>query len=232
MYYFTTRLRLRLASGEFEIVRKVLWKLRAALGDELHRVTSTRNSSLGANSEVVAQANYVEATETLVVQVMLPRGEFAEALTLVSSDPYLRQNEKAQLLEACELSASRQVELEPGSGGDAGVVGTPSRYGRCHSAGRTAGGAQGWGNSMPDNVESPSHTTRHGEQGPLQKFFGGVSDWTPEARLQLVFSAGAAGLAAYAACRHRGSLWRAVRGAAGLAGKTAGDIGTFIVGTS
>ena len=262
------RLRLRLAGGEFELVRRVLWQLRDALGKELLHCTTTtaadnnNNSSRGtphgshgvtATSAAAALANYSEATEMLAVQIMLPCGESGEASALVANDRYLGANDKGRLLKACELSAARTQEEvgEPGTRVDgAGRATTRATSSRASgggngnsqphpgSAGRAASGRpEGDGHArFGEHFDPPDPGAgRRGpeeQQGPVQKFFSDVSDWTPEARIQLVVGAGAAGLAAYAALRNRDSLWRAARGAASAAARTAGDIGAFIVGSS
>lgn len=219
-----TRLRLRLADGELDVGRRVLTQLRAALGEELRRAKADVNSPDGNNA--IARANYVEAMEMLLVQIMLPCGEFAEASSLVSNDPFLGHEEKSHLLKECELSTSRARVTESDSGG------RPAGNEHSYRDPRRAAHGQRHRHSALDNQEPPQETARPGQQGPVQKFFSDVSDWTPETRVQLVVGAGAAGLAAYAACRNRDSLWRAMRSAADLATRTAADIGTFIVGSS
>ncbi|CAB1104423.1 unnamed protein product [Ectocarpus sp. CCAP 1310/34] len=270
-FYGTTRavpfavailwLRLRLAGGELELVRKNLSQLRAVLGEEVRRCTPTvtaNNSDFQrADSRAVTQAlaNYSEATEMLVVQILVPCGEFTEAVALVSSDDYLSPKDKSQLLKACEQSASER-ERESGALAGEGATGnasnTPARSrspcgrgGPLHSSYRgdcreeTAGGPQRDRRTRLENLSSPDalgaafcRQQRQQQQSPLQKFFSDVSDWTPEARVQLAVRAGAAGLAAYAALRNRDSLWRAARSVAGVAARTAGDVGAFIVGSS
>ncbi|CBJ31739.1 expressed unknown protein [Ectocarpus siliculosus] len=270
-FYGTTRaipfavailwLRLRLAGGELELVRRILWQLRAELGEEVRRctpaVTANNSDFERAHSGAVtpAVANYSEATEMLVVQIMVPCGEFTEAEALVSSDAYLSPKDKSQLLKACEQSASER-ERESGAATGEGSTGNASntasgsrspcgRGGPSHSSYRedyreeTKGGPQRDGRTRLEHSSSPDelgaafcHQQRQQQQSPLQKFFSDVSDWTPEARVQLVVGAGAAGLAAYAALRNRDSLWRAARNAAGVAARTAGDVGAFIVGSS
>lgn len=224
------RLRLYLAGGEFEFVRKVLWQLRDTLGEELHRAAATVNSIGGAGGEM-ARANYLQAMEMLVVQLMLPCGEFGDARSLVSSDPYLGQKEKSQLLEACDQSSVRSGERSLGAkGGASGANDTEGS--RTHQGvRREVGGHQSNEFASSGNFERQTDDAPDGHQGPVQKFFS-VGDWTPEARLQLLIGAGATGLAAYAACRNRHHLWRAARDAAGVAIRTAGDIGAFIVGSS
>ncbi|CAN0192776.1 unnamed protein product [Ectocarpus sp. 8 AP-2014] len=270
-FYSTTRaipfavailwLRLRLAGGELGLVRRFLWQLRAVLGEEVRRcapaVTANNNDFERADSRAVtpAVANYSEATEMLVVQIMVPCGEFTEAVALVSGDAHLIPKDKSQLLKACEQSASgreRESSAEAGQGTTGNVsITTPGsrspcgRGGPSHSSYRedyraeTTGGPHRDGRTRLDRSSSPDelgaafcHQQRQQEQSPLQKFFSNVSDWTPEARVQLVVGAGAAGLAAYAALRNRDSLWRAARSAAGVAARTAGDVGAFIVGSS
>lgn len=240
-------------------MRRVLWQLRAALGEELLHCASTTaadNNNQGgtphgshrttAKATSTALANYLEATEMLVVQIMLPCGESGEASALVSNDRYLRANHKGRLLRACELSAARTPSDARESGTPAGGAGATRRSSTTPSPGGNgswqsyAGRARRAASGRPERdghtrFGDPDHGAgRHGpqEQGPVQKFFPDVSDWTPEARIQLVVGAGAAGLAAYAALRNRGSLLRAARGAASAAARTAGDIGAFIVGSS
>ncbi|CAM9583825.1 unnamed protein product [Ectocarpus sp. 4 AP-2014] len=270
-FYGTTRaipfavailwLRLRLAGGELELVQRILWQLRAVLGEEVRRCTPTviaNNSDFqraNSRAETPALANYSEATEMLVVQIMVPCGEFTEAVALVSSDDYLSPKDKSQLLKACEQSASereRELGAAAGEGATGNASNTPGRTrspcgrgGPPHLSYRgdyreeTMGGPQRDGHTRLENISSPGelgaafcHQQRQQEQSPLQKFFSDVSDWTPEARVQLVVGAGAAGLAAYAALRNRDSLWRAARSAALVAARTAGDVGAFIVGSS
>lgn len=225
------RLRLCLAGGEFEFVRKVLWQLRDTLGEELHREAAMVNSIGGAGDEM-ARANYLQATEMLVIQIMLPCGEFSDARSLVSSDPNLGQKEKNHLLEACDQSSvqSRERSLSA-TGGASGADGANGS--RMHEGARQqVRGHQSNRFAIPGNPQRPTVNEPDEHQGPVQKFFSEVGDWTPEARLQLVVGAGAAGLAAYAACRNRNHLWRAARDAAGVAIRTAGDIGAFIIGSS
>lgn len=225
------RLRLCLAGGEFEFVRKVLWQLRDTLGEELHSEAATANSIGGAGGEM-ARANYFQATEMLAIQIMLPCGEFGDARSLVSSDLHLGQKQKSQLLEACDQSSVRSRERPlSATGGPSGANGADGP--RTHQGSRRqVGGHQSNAFASPGDLERPTDNAPDGHQGPVQKFFSEVGDWTPEARLQLVVGAGAAGLAAYAACRNRHHLWRAARDAAGVAIRTAGDIGAFIVGSS
>eukprot|EP00903_Cladosiphon_okamuranus_P009576 g9118.t1 len=257
-------LRLRLAGGEFELVRRVLWQLRAALGEELlHCATTTAadnkiqgdtpHDSHGTTTTATssALANYSEATEMLVVQIMLPCGESGEASALVSNDRFLGANDKSRLLRACELSAARTPSDARESGTPAGGADATARATTTPAlSGNDSSQSYPWGarRAASGRPERDRHTGfgehfdpppdhgagRHGpqEQGPVQKFFSDVSDWTPEARIQLVVGAGAAGLAAYAAMRNRDSLLRAARGAASAAARTAGDIGAFIVGSS
>lgn len=239
-----------------ELVRRILWQLRAVLGEEVRRctpaVTADNNDFERADSRAVtpAVANYSEATEMLVVQIMVPCGEFTEAVALVSSDAYLSPKDKSQLLEACEHSSSER-ERESGAAAGEGKTGNAGSRSPCDRGGSSHSSA--WGDygeestggpqrdertrlehsSSPDEIGAPfCHQQRQQERSPLQKFFSDVSNWTPEARVQLVVGAGAAGLAAYAALRNRGSLWRAARSAAGVAARTAGDVGAFIVGSS
>lgn len=242
-------------------MRRVLWQLRAALGEELLHYSTTTTAvennhgaapgSHGAAATSTALANYSEATEMLVVQVMLPCGEPGEASALVSNDRHLEAKEKGRLLRACEMSAARTPEEARASGALAGAGGaagraastpTPGDYnsqpypggarqamsGRPERDGHTRFGAHF--DPPPDHHGAPRH--RPQQQGPVQRFFSDVSDWTPEARIQLVVGAGAAGLAAYAALRNRDSLLRAAGRAASAAARTAGDIGAFIVGSS
>lgn len=224
------RLRLCLAGGEFEFVRKVLWQLRDTLGEELHSEAPAVNIG-GAGGEM-ARANYFQATEMLVIQIMLPCGEFGDARSLVSSDLHLGQKQKSQLLEACDQSSVRSGERPlSATGGASGANGAGAP--RTHQGSRRhVGGHQSNAFASPGDLERPTDNAPDGHQGPVPKFFSEVGDWTPEARLQLVVGAGAAGLAVYAACRNRHHLWRAARDAAGVAFRTAGDIGAFIVGSS
>lgn len=254
-----SRLRLRLAGGEIELVRGVLWQLKAALGQELlRRAISTANANnqgAGDSNDTssapreIALANYLEATELLVVQIMLPCGESTEASVLVSKDTHLRAKDKIRLLKECELSAIRTV------GGDESDIATVGGAVRGTSSNRAAGsgdshshqgrarraatgGPDNLGHTRFDSLEplpdGSSSTAQHEQQqqGSVLKLFSHASDWTPEARIQLVVGAGVAGLAAYAALRNRDSLWRATRTAVGVAARTAGDIGAFIVGSS
>lgn len=244
-----------------ELVRRILWQLREVLGEEVLRCTPAvpaNNSGFeraDSRAATPAVANYSEATEMLVVQIMVPCGEFTEAVALVSSDAYLSPKDKSQLLKACEQCGS-ETETESGAAAGQGVTGNasntpagsrspcgrdgPSRssYGGDYRE-ETTGGPQRDGRTRLEHASSPDelgvafcHQQRQQEQSSLQKFFSDVSDWTPEARVQLVVGAGAAGLAAYAALRNRDSLWRAARSAAGVAARTAGDVGAFIVGSS
>lgn len=223
------RLRLRLARGEIDLVHGVLWQLRAALGEDLHRAT-TAIARPAAETGKTTRANYSETMEMLVVQTLLPSTDWTEASSLVSSDPHLGQNEKKQLLKACALTASQAGEPELGA---AEGEGRPSLSGRSYRGSAQAPrGAQGNGHAAPDNREPPPRNERQGHEGPVQKLLSNVSDLTPGARVQLVMGVGAAGLAVYATCRNRESLWRAVRKAAELARRTAGDVGTFVVGSS
>lgn len=240
-------------------MRRVLWQLRAALGEELLHCTTTTtgdnnqgtaHSNRGATATSTALANYSEAMEMLVLQIMLPSGESSEASALVSNDTYLGAKDKGRLLKECELSAVRTAEEAGASGTLAGGGGTAGR------ATTTPASSNGSSQSYPGSSRRaasgrperdghtrfgersdppPDHSAAdhaHQELGPVQKFFLDVSDWTPEARIQLVVGAGAAGLAAYAALRNRDSLVRAARSAASVAARTAGDIGAFIVGSS
>lgn len=218
-----------LAGGELEFVRKVLWQLRDTLGEELHRAAATVNST-GAGGKV-ARTNYLQATEMLVVQIMLTCRQLDDARSLVSSDPYLGELDKRQLLKACDEFTVRSRERPLGAAG--GASGAKDADGPCtHQSARQVGQDQSSGFVSPGDLERPIDNATHGHQGSVQKSFWEVGDWTPEARLQMVVGAGAAGLAAYAACRNRHHLWRAARDAAGVAIKTAGDIGAFIVGSS
>lgn len=228
------RLRLCLAGGEFEFVRKVLWQLRDTLREELHSEAAMVNSinSIGGAGGEMARANYLQATEMLVVQIMLSCGEFGDARSLVSSDPYLGQKEKSQLLKACDQpsvqSRERPLSATGGASGANGADGSRTHQGARRQVGEHPSNRF----ASPGNPQRPTVNEPDGHQGPVQKFFSEVGDWTPEARLQLVVGAGAAGLAAYAACRNRHHLWRAARDAAGVAIRTAGDIGAFIIGSS
>lgn len=241
-------------------MRRVLWQLRASLGEELlHRTTTTTadnnhgttRSRDGAVATSTALANYLEATEMLVVQIMLPCAESGEALALVSNDRYLGANDRGRLLKACELAAARTPEGARESGTRAGGAGAAGRAASTRASGNDDSqsypeSARRAASGRPEREDGHSRSgehfdppPEHGEarqggqqQGPVQKFFSDVSEWTPEARIQLVVGAGAAGLAAYAALRNRGSLLRAARGAASVAARTAGDIGAFIVGSS
>lgn len=184
----------------------------------------------------------------LVVQIMLPCGEFSEASSLVSDDAHLGTEGKSRLLKACEQSAIRaaQEERDSGAGAGAGVAATRtpeapdadncrSRLDRRRARGAPSGRPEIGGNARSTDFESEpddSREAQHSQQGPVQKFFSDVSDWTPEARIQVAIGAGAAGLAIYAAFRNRGSLRRAARSAASLAARTAGEIGAFVVGAS
>lgn len=252
-----TRLRLRLARGEVELVRRVLWKLRAVLAELLLRTKTTTNANnlwagdsngSSATTQATTLANYSEATEMLVVQIMLPCGESTEASALVSNDTHLGTNDRIRLLKECELSMIRtggehESDIAPRGDGERtagrthahGSGDAHSRQGRTRRA--STGGSENDGRTRFEGLEpSPDDrsTARHGQQqqGPVHKFFSDVSGWTPEARIQLVVGAGAAGLAAYAALRNRGSLWRAARSAIDVAARTAGDIGGFIVGSA
>ncbi|CAM9778596.1 unnamed protein product [Hapterophycus canaliculatus] len=236
-------LRLRLAGGEFELVRRVLWQLRAALANELQHRTLATTACTG---RAAALANYSEATEMLIVQVMLPCGETPEASALVSNDAHLGPKERDQLLQACKVSSihsnhgERQSQPTEGGGtirdtSSAAITGDGSSRPGVRGRGAATGGPWREDHTAAENFE-PQHDSparhRQGQQGVMQKLFCSVSDWTPEARIQLVVGAGAAGLAAYATLRNRDSLWRAARSAAGVAVRTAGDIGGFIVGSS
>lgn len=195
-----------------------------------------------------ALANYSEATEMLVVQIMLPCGEFSEASSLVSDDTHLGAKDKSRLLKACEQAAARATREERGSSAGAGAEVAARRApedpdsssGRSRSDRWRAGGAslrppEIGGDALTVNFESTpgdGREAQHAQQGPVQKFFSEVSDWTSEARIQAAIGAGAAALAIYAAVRNRGPLGRAARGAAGLAARTAGEIGSFVVGAS
>lgn len=161
----------------------------------------------------------------LILQVMLPHGESVAASTLLVNDVFLGRKEKGQLLRSCELFACRMADRDADRRPPGGQSSQPSD----RTAGETS---QGVGILAPASHDVPVETTPQEEDGPVHKFFSGVSDWTPESRLQLVVGAGAAGLAAYAACRNRHSLWRAVRSAAGFARATVGGIGAFIVGSA
>lgn len=235
-----SRLRLRLAGGEFELVRRVLWQLRAALANELQHL------ALADTDRTAALANYSEATEMLVLQVMLPCGELTEASALVSNDAHLGRKEKGQLFRACEASAPRlngERRSEPviGAGvarntSSAATNGDGSAFhgvgGRAAARGRPQRGNHTTAGNIEPSTDDDAARHRQHQQGAVQNFFSSVSDWTPEARIQLVVGAGAASLAAYATLRNRESLWRAARSAAGVAVRTAGDIGGFIVGAS
>ena len=242
-------------------MRRVLWQLRAALGEELlHRTTTTtadnsqgiarsRESEIATATSTVL-ANYLEATEMLVVQIMLLCEESGEASALVSNDRYLETNDKGRLLKACEVSAARTPEeardpgIRAGGAGPAGRASNPAsgtgdsqsyrgRARRAASGRPERDGQSRFGESFdPPPDHAAARRGPQQQQGPVQKFLSDVSEWTPEARIQLVVGAGAAGLAAYAALRNRGSLLRAARGAASVAARTAGDIGAFIVGSS
>ncbi|CAM9668583.1 unnamed protein product [Scytosiphon promiscuus] len=236
-------LRLRLAGGEFELVRRVLRQLRAALANELQRRTSATTVDTGGTTDL---ENYSEATEMLVLQVMLPCGESAEASELVSNDAHLGPQERGQLLRACEASALHsQGERRTGQtagGGTARDARSPASTGDGTSppGARERMAASGDRRRDGDTTVGISDrpidagATQHGphQQGTVQKLISCVSDWTPEARLQLVVGAGAAGLAAYATLRNRDSLWRTARSAVGVAVRTARDVGGFIVGSS
>lgn len=245
-------------------MRRVLSQLRAALGEELLHCTTTSpaddnqgtigHSGPGGTATPTALANYLEATEMLVVQIMLPCGESSEASALVSNDGYLGAKDRGRLLRVCERSSAvRTAEeearesgtLAAGGGVAAGLAaGTPASSSNGNSqpypgsARRAASGRPerdgrtGFGGRFDPPPDHSSAGRGRQQQGPVQKFFSNVSDWTPEARIQLVAGAGAAGLAAYAALRNRDSLLRAARGAASVAARTAGDIGAFVVGSS
>lgn len=239
-----SRLRLRLAGGEFELVRRVLWQLREALANELQHRTSLITT--GDTRRTAALANYTEATEMLVLQVMLPCGECGQASALVSDDAYLAPKARGELLRACEAStlhshgedglgptADGSATRNTSGGATASDGGHPARARRRTVA--TGEPRHGYHTSAesfdPPPDDGAARFSQH-QQGAVQKLLSSVSDWTPEARIQLVVGAGAAGLAAYATLRNRDSLWRAARNAAGVAVRTAGDIGGFIVGSS
>lgn len=229
------RLRLRLAGGEVDLVRRVLWQLRAALGEEQRGKTTSGSTVIPdepGGSTASARANYAETTNMLVVQVMLPDGEIPEASALITNDPYLQHEEKAQLLKACGLSANTTGDLESVSGGGSAATGGRRQAANgCsfrttgRSASSTVDSEHAHGEALVDGVERE-------EPGQVNKFFANISDWSPEARLQVVVGVGTAGLAVYAACRNRQSVWRMARNAVGLARRTAGDVGMFIVGSA
>lgn len=214
-------------------MRRILLQLRTALGEEQReKTTIVLDEPRGSNPS--ARANYTETMHMLVVQVLLPQGESPEASALITNDRYLDHKEKAQLLEACELSANAVGALESVSGGGTAAAGGRRQSGNgCppRTTGRTARGAVGNGNVPLRDREALVDDVESGEPGQVDKCFASISELSPEARLQLVVGAGAAGLAVYAACRNRKSLWRMVRNAAGLARRTAGDVGMFVVGS-
>lgn len=229
-----TRLRLRLAGGEIDLVRRILLQLRAALGEE-QRGKTTIVLDIPEGSDPSARANYTETMHMLVVQVMLPQGEFPEASALITNDPYLEHKDKAQLLEACELSANALGELESISGGGISAAGRRRQAGigcSLPTTGRAVRSAVGSEHAPLRDRETLVDDVDSEEPGKVKKFFASISDWSPEARLQLVVGAGTAGLAVYAACRNRDYVWRMVRNAAGVARRTAGDVGMFVVGSA
>lgn len=233
-----SRLRLRLAGGEVDVVRGVLCSLRSELSKELQRLSLSRDDSSEIHERALqvkhghyatAHANYCEVTDTLIAQVMLPGGDAADALSLVASDLHLGPKTTSRLIAMCRASAAttpaRQPDAEDGHG---------SIHDR-NSCGRNRGHVEGGSNrhsAAHDRLDTPEQ----GENTRSRTLAGGfLSDfawqqWAPETRVRLVVAAGAAGLAAYVACRRRDSLWRAVRNASELAMRTAGDLGTFIVG--
>lgn len=229
-----TRLRLRLAGGEIDLVRRILLQIRAALGEEQRSKTTIVLDEPGG-SHPSARANYTETMHMLVVQVMLPQGEFPEASALIKNDPYLEHKEKAQLLEACELSANAVGELESVSGGGLSAAGRRRQAGNgcsVRTTGRAARSAVSNEHGPLRDRETLVDDVESEEPSQVKNFFASISDWSPEARLQLVVGAGTAGLAVYAACRNRHSVWRMVINVAGVARRTAGDVGMFVVGSA
>lgn len=231
---------MRLAGGEVDLVRGVLCSLRSELGKELQRLSLSRDDPSEIKERTLqekhghyaaAHANYCEATETLVAQVMLPGGDAADALSLVASDPHLGPKPSGRLIAMCQASAATTPARQPDAGEGHGSI-----HDR-NSRGRNRGRAQG-GSNRHSVAHDRLDTPELGEDTRGRTLAGGHSSdiawkqWAPESRVRFLVAAGAAGLAAYVACRRRDSLWRAVRSASGLAMRTAGDIGTFIVGAS
>lgn len=231
---FPIRLRLRLAGGEVDLVRRVLWPLRAELSKTQQRFSVAREDRSEGKRELdqhhninTARTNYAEVMGTLIVQIMLPSGESADALSLVTSDPHLELKQKSLLMETCAASAAtRSRELKPRDG--SGPI--DGRYSSESNRGDVGGQPGAQELAASHEREGPAEQTMR-PVGSAGSLFSGFSELTPEARIVFLFAAGAAGLATYAACRRRQSLWRAVRNAAGLARRTAGDLGTFIVGS-
>lgn len=169
------------------------------------------------------RANYGEVMNTLIVQVMLPSGDCGEALSLVTNDPYLTPNHKKLLVTACESAFPTEYETGVSCRGS-------SRHGISNSGNLTPTDD---GNAVRHNGEcAPENETLQAERTVMKRAFARLSGWTPEAQLRLAVAAGVAGLALYTACRRRDSVWRLVRCAATVAKRTAGDLGTFIVGSS
>lgn len=234
--YNHLRLRLRLAGGEIDLVRQVLWQLRVALGDELRSV-ATSSDSISVEERVrrsdKARTNYVVTMEMLIVETMLPFGESPEASSLVSGDPYLNKEEEIHILTACGLSAGEDGVK---SGTEGALDGNPTTCQHEHDG--TAGSAAcplGNGHLTSRTSQQPPGVDGEGQSRPVpnSNYFNGMfSDWTLETRLQVVVGISAAGLGALAAFRNRQSLWRATRSATVLVKRTAVDLGNFIVGSS
>lgn len=219
-----------------DLVRGVLWSLQAELNKEQQRFSVAREDRSEGKRDLqtyphfdAARANYAEVMDTLIMQVMLPGGESTDALSLVTSDPHLGPKQKSRLAEACAAwAASRTSKPEPRD--ESGPI--RDRHSGGSNNGRVGGDSRVQGYLTTHDREGPPEQQGMGEGSLAGSFFSGFSELTPEARLRLVVAAGVAGLVAYATCRRRESLWRAVRNAAGLAKRTAGDLGTFIVGSS
>lgn len=222
---------MRLAEGDIDPVRQVLWQLQAALGDELCSV-ATSNGSNPVEERVrrsdTARVNYVVTIEMLVVETMLPFDESLAASSLVSGDPYLKKEERIHILTACGLSDG----VKPGTEGvlddscrpdHDGTTGSPAcPLGNGHLNNRTS--------QQPPRADGGEGQNRQVRNDNLVN--GVFSSMLLSTRLHMVFGIGAAGLGALAAFRNRHSLWRATRTATVLAARTAVDMGNFIVGSS
>lgn len=202
----------------------VLKQLRAALGEELRRQSvPAENKEREPCPRSNAGANYAEVIFMLVMDVMLPSGEYTEASALVENDTCLDSGPRVVLKKACESYTTLHKDSQ--ERGDS----SPSKDRQTNHPSMSRDIRPLSNQHTPDcDALSPDRQRVH--HGVIHSFLAGISESTIEGRIRFVVGTGAAGLAIFAVCRKRDSVWRAARATAVFARKAAGDIGSFIVG--
>ncbi|CAN0018288.1 unnamed protein product, partial [Discosporangium mesarthrocarpum] len=209
----TLWLRLLLADGEVVLPRAVLTNLRAALGEECRRHDRMQE---GRQESSTAYRNYAVVMSLLVTHVMLPMGECGQAIAMLANDVILSPDEKFRLTAAC------QVHAEAGRRDD--ILTSSVDFAPGGNQPRPQGASQYGGDSGESDV---------GDRGVEKTMIApGLLRQNRAHRLRALMMVGVAGIAAYTAFRNRKGLWRATRRGTQLMWKAAGDLGSFIVGSS